>query len=227
MVLPHWLTVFHFPFIPLFSSFLFLFCFLVLFSWESHLSVVHQVIGTYGYAAPDYIETGHLTDKSDVWSFGVVLYEILTGRKSMDRNRPRNEQKLLDWVQHYPVDSERFTVIMDCRLENQYPTRAAREIAKLANSCLSKKARDRPKMREVVEGIKQAMQYKEMDGRVEPVEDTRESDNGEKDEQKTGFTESTRRRMLHLAKLNENANVVGKRRLFSLMKVSESDSISS
>jgi serine/threonine protein kinase len=40
----------------------------------------------------------HLTAKSDVWSFGMVLYEILTGRRSIEKNRPSNEQKLLEWV---------------------------------------------------------------------------------------------------------------------------------
>jgi serine/threonine protein kinase len=39
-------------------------------------------MGTFGYAAPDYVQTGHLTTKSDVWSFGVVLYEILTARRA-------------------------------------------------------------------------------------------------------------------------------------------------
>ena len=53
-------------------------------------------MGTNGYAAPDYIETGHLTAKSDVWSLGVVLYEILTGRRSLERNRSRSEHKLVD-----------------------------------------------------------------------------------------------------------------------------------
>lgn len=188
---------------------------------EGNTHVSTAVMGTYGYAAPDYVETGHLTDKSDVWSFGVVLYEILTGRKSMDRNRPRYEQKLLDWVKHYPVDSKRFSTIIDPRLENQYPLSAAREMAKLANSCLSKNARDRPKMREVVESIRQAMQLKEIDGHVELVEDAVELENEKKDEPEFGSTESARRRMLHLAKLNENANVVGKRRLFMMMKVSD------
>lgn len=187
---------------------------------NTHVSTA--VMGTYGYAAPDYIETGHLTAKSDVWSFGVVLYEILTGRKSTERSRPRNEQNLLDWVKRYPVESRRFGQIMDPRLENQYSMRAAREIAKLANSCLSKNARDRPKMSEAVESIKQAMQFREMDGFTSTVEDNlakaTESYSETKDEQEAGSTESLKRRMLHLAKLNESANVVGRRK-FMLMNV--------
>ncbi|KAG1354342.1 Serine/threonine-protein kinase PCRK1 [Cocos nucifera] len=183
---------------------------------NTHVSTA--VMGTYGYAAPDYVETGHLTAKSDVWSFGVVLYEILTGRRSMERNRPRNEQKLLDWVKQFPVEGRRFSMIMDPRLENKYSLRAAQEIAKLANSCLSRHARERPKMTEVVESLKQAMQHKELDGYVESIEGNSptHSDNEEKTEQEAGL-KSSRRRMLHLAKLRESANAIGRRR-FMLMK---------
>ncbi|XP_010919811.1 probable serine/threonine-protein kinase PBL19 [Elaeis guineensis] len=183
---------------------------------NTHVSTA--VMGTYGYAAPDYVETGHLTAKSDVWSFGVVLYEILTGRRSMERNRPRNEQKLLDWVKQFPVEGRRFSMIMDPRLENKYSLRASREIAKLANSCLSKHARERPKMIEVLESLKQAMQHKELDGCVESIEGNSptNSDNEEKTEQEAGLKSSTRR-MLHLAKLRESANAIGRRR-FMLMK---------
>lgn len=132
---------------------------------RSHVSTA--VVGTYGYAAPDYVETGHLTNKSDVWSFGVVLYEIITGRRSLDKNRPRSEAKLLDWVKQFPADSRRFNMIIDPKLGNQYSLSAARKIAKLADNCLSKNPKERPMMSEVVESLKQAIQISEREASQE------------------------------------------------------------
>ncbi|KAJ6394181.1 hypothetical protein OIU77_023413 [Salix suchowensis] len=123
---------------------------------RTHVSTA--VVGTYGYAAPEYVETGHLTIHSDVWSFGVVLYEILTGRRTLERNRPVVEQKLLDWVKQFPVDSKRFSMIIDPRLANEYSFNSAKQIAKLADSCLKKNARERPAMTQVVESLKQILQ---------------------------------------------------------------------
>ncbi|WOK92892.1 putative receptor-like protein kinase [Canna indica] len=125
---------------------------------EGRTHVTTAVVGTQGYAAPEYIETGHLTIKSDVWSFGVVLYEILTGRRSLEVKRPKNEQRLLDWVRQFPVETRRFSMIMDPRLRNDYPPETAREMAKLANNCLTKNAKARPSMREIVETLKRAVQ---------------------------------------------------------------------
>nr|CAD1818527.1 unnamed protein product [Ananas comosus var. bracteatus] len=184
---------------------------------NTHVSTA--VLGTYGYADPDYVETGHLTVKSDVWSFGVVLYEILTGRRSFERNRPPNEQKLLEWVNQYPTDSKRFNRIIDARLEKKYSLRAAREIAMLANCCLSKKARDRPKMREVVEGLKRAMTFEELDGEVETAEeDAPPCSDIERPSDEAVVAKSSTRRMIQLAKLSESADSISKRR-FVIMKL--------
>lgn len=116
-----------------------------------------QPVGTYGYAAPEYVSTGHLKNKSDIYSFGVVLYEILTGRRSIERNRPTSEQKLLDWVKQFPADSKTFYMIIDFRLRNQFPPSTARKIAKLADRCLSKEPEDRPSMSEIIQVLKEAI----------------------------------------------------------------------
>jgi serine/threonine protein kinase len=123
---------------------------------NTHVSTA--VVGTRGYAAPEYIETGHLKSKSDVWSFGVVLYEILTGRRTIERNLPIAEQKLIEWVKNYPADTSRFSLIIDPRLAKQYSLDSARKIAKLADSCLKKNAEDRPSMSQVVESLKEALE---------------------------------------------------------------------
>ena len=63
-----------------------------------HTHVSTRVMGTYGYSAPDYAMTGQLTFKSDIYSFGVVLLELITGRKAIDQTKERSEQNLVAWV---------------------------------------------------------------------------------------------------------------------------------
>ncbi|KAK8711126.1 hypothetical protein V6N13_146422 [Hibiscus sabdariffa] len=134
---------------------------------DEHVST--RVMGTYGYAAPEYVATGRLSYKSEVWSFGVVLYEILSGKRSIDVNRPSSEQSLVEWVKQFPADGERFGSIMDPGLGNQYTIGAAREIAKLANICLSTSRKERPKMSEVVERLEHIIQISE-EGNAEASE---------------------------------------------------------
>lgn len=185
---------------------------------RTHVSTA--VVGTYGYAAPDYIETGHLTTKSDVWSFGVVLYEILTGRKSLERNCPKEEQKLLDWVKHFPADSKRFSSIIDPRLENQCSLSAARKIAKLADSCLVKSQKDRPTMSQVVQRLKQIIKTTDegspSNGSFSSNDN--EMNESEKSPRETGLSESATRRFAHLSKLGEHVEGLSKRRFMIMQK---------
>jgi hypothetical protein len=117
-----------------------------------------QVKGTVGYAAPEYIRTGHLTSKSDVWSFGVVMFEILTGRKVHDRNRPKSERKLIDWVKPFMSELKSIHHIMDPQLDGKYPEKAVFKFASIAAQCLVQYTKARPKMSDVVQGLEKVME---------------------------------------------------------------------
>ncbi|KAL0315586.1 UNVERIFIED_CONTAM: Receptor-like serine/threonine-protein kinase [Sesamum radiatum] len=109
-----------------------------------------RVVGTYGYAAPEYVMTGHLTSKSDVYSFGVVLLEILTGRRSMDKKRPSGEQNLVTWARPYLSDKRKVYQLVDPRLELNYSIKGVQKVSQLAHNCLSRDTKSRPSMDEVV-----------------------------------------------------------------------------
>ncbi|KAJ8559905.1 hypothetical protein K7X08_003963 [Anisodus acutangulus] len=118
---------------------------------KTHVST--RVVGTYGYAAPEYVMTGHLTTKSDVFSFGVVLLEILTGRRSMDKKRLSGEQNLVAWARPYLADKRKFYQLVDPRLELNYSVKGVQKIAQLAYMCLSRDPKSRPSMDEVVKAL--------------------------------------------------------------------------
>nr|XP_010932408.1 serine/threonine-protein kinase RIPK [Elaeis guineensis] len=115
--------------------------------------VTTRVMGTLGYAAPEYIMTGHLTAKSDVYSFGVVLLELLTGRRSIDKSRPTREQNLVEWSRPYLKNADKLGRIMDPKLEGQYSTKGAQRAAAVAYQCLSQSPKSRPHMRDIVETL--------------------------------------------------------------------------
>ncbi|KAI7725015.1 hypothetical protein M8C21_026384, partial [Ambrosia artemisiifolia] len=124
-----------------------------------HEEMEFQVVGTVGYAAPEYIQTGRLTYKSDVWSYGVFLYELITGRRPLDLNRPKHEQKLLDWVRpHISHDLRKFQLILDPRLAGNYSLKSAQKLAAVANKCLQKQPKMRPRMSQVLDMLNQIVE---------------------------------------------------------------------
>ncbi|KAL6005525.1 Serine/threonine-protein kinase pbl34 [Asimina triloba] len=105
---------------------------------------------------------GHLTSKSDVYSFGVVLLEMLTGRRSMDKNRPNGEHNLVEWARPHLGERRRFYRLIDPRLEGHFSIKGAQKAAQLAHHCLSRDPKARPLMSEVVEALKPLMNLKDM-----------------------------------------------------------------
>ncbi|KAL6629723.1 hypothetical protein ACP70R_029488 [Stipagrostis hirtigluma subsp. patula] len=120
---------------------------------NSHITT--RVMGTYGYAAPEYVATGHLYVKSDVYGFGVVMLEMLSGQRALDPNRPNGQLSLVDWAKPYLADRRKLARLMDPRLEGQYNSKQALQAAQLTLNCLAGEPRSRPSMKEVVDTLEQ------------------------------------------------------------------------
>lgn len=91
--------------------------------------------------------------KSDVYGFGVVLVEMLTGLRALDTNRPSGQHNLVDWIKPHLSDRRKLKNIMDLRLEGRYPSRSALQIAQLALNCVENEPKNRPSMQEIVETL--------------------------------------------------------------------------
>lgn len=117
--------------------------------------VTTDVMGTYGYAAPEYMATGRLYVKSDVYGFGVVLLEILTGLRVLDLNRPTSEQNLVKGAMPILPEKGKLKKIMDPRLDDKYPLKAAFRVAKIVLQCLKSEPQNRPSMKEVLANLEQ------------------------------------------------------------------------
>ncbi|KAJ0759786.1 putative transferase, protein kinase RLK-Pelle-RLCK-VIIa-2 family [Helianthus annuus] len=117
----------------------------------THVST--RVMGTYGYAAPEYIATGNLTIKGDVYGFGVVLLESITGRKAIDHNR--QPQNLVEWVTQIKSNKRKLRKIMDPRLEDKYPLKGTSECFELALRCVVHNPKERPSSEQVLQSLEQ------------------------------------------------------------------------
>ncbi|XP_072997615.1 probable serine/threonine-protein kinase PBL1 [Typha latifolia] len=106
------------------------------------------------------LERGLLTPKSNVWSFGVLLLELLTGRKNLDARYPKEERNIVKWSKPFLYDDFRLSLIIDSRIKGRFPPKAARIVSDLALKCLEKEPSERPTMRAIVESLKNVQDMK-------------------------------------------------------------------
>ena len=97
------------------------------------------------------IWTGHLTARSDVYGFGVVLLEMLIGRRALDKSRPSREHNLVEWARPLLNHNKKLLKILDPKMDGQYSSKTAIKVAHLAYQCLSQNPKGRPLMSQVVE----------------------------------------------------------------------------
>ncbi|KAI5074097.1 hypothetical protein GOP47_0010058 [Adiantum capillus-veneris] len=118
---------------------------------KSHVST--RVMGTYGYCAPEYAITGQLTVKADVYSFGIVLLELITGRKAIDNTKPQAELNLVNWARPLLKDRHKFPQMADPLLQGKYPMRGLYLALAVAAMCLQEQGETRPLIADVVTAL--------------------------------------------------------------------------
>ncbi|XP_057967432.1 receptor-like serine/threonine-protein kinase ALE2 isoform X2 [Malania oleifera] len=121
---------------------------------EENKHISTRVMGTFGYVAPEYAMTGHLLVKSDVYSYGVVLLELLTGRKPVDMSQPPGQENLVAWARPLLISKEGLEIIVDCSLGPNYPIDSVSKVAAIASMCVQPEVSHRPFMGEVVQALK-------------------------------------------------------------------------
>ncbi|KAK4265659.1 hypothetical protein QN277_026682 [Acacia crassicarpa] len=121
---------------------------------EENRHISTRVMGTFGYVAPEYAMTGHLLVKSDVYSYGVVLLELLTGRKPVDMSQPPGQENLVAWARPLLTSREGLEAIIDPSLGPDVPFDSVAKVAAIASMCVQPEVSNRPFMGEVVQALK-------------------------------------------------------------------------
>uniref|UniRef100_A0A0D3GIU0 Protein kinase domain-containing protein n=1 Tax=Oryza barthii TaxID=65489 RepID=A0A0D3GIU0_9ORYZ len=120
---------------------------------DSIALMTHHVVGTHGYLAPEYLEHGLISPKLDVFSFGVILLELLSGKTAAFVTDDDGQSTLLWQAADRLVDGDgawlKLRAFMDPQLQGHYPIGVASAVAALAVRCVAREPRARPSMEEV------------------------------------------------------------------------------
>uniref|UniRef100_A0A6N2N7L4 Protein kinase domain-containing protein n=1 Tax=Salix viminalis TaxID=40686 RepID=A0A6N2N7L4_SALVM len=123
---------------------------------DGEFALTRHIVGTKGYMAPEYLENGLVSTKLDVYAFGVLTMEIITGKEvaALYREENRNLSDVLDGVlSEEDGQEDRLKQLIDPSLNENYPSGLALLVVRLIGRCLNKNPGDRPTMDEILQSL--------------------------------------------------------------------------
>ncbi|KAH7663226.1 Non-specific serine/threonine protein kinase protein [Dioscorea alata] len=109
----------------------------------------NDVVGTFGYLAPEYFMYGKVSDKIDVYAFGVVLLELLTGRKPINDENPKGQESLVMWAKPI-LEKGEMTQLLDPKLEGKFDEDQVQRMVLAASLSINRTARLRPALNQIL-----------------------------------------------------------------------------
>ncbi|KAJ7554931.1 hypothetical protein O6H91_05G015700 [Diphasiastrum complanatum] len=111
--------------------------------------VTTRVKGTLGYLAPEYAMWGKVSESCDVYSFGILLLELISGKKPIEKIGPGRKRTIVEWAAPL-VYQERLREMVDPKLEENFDEEELRKVVHVATLCAQNSPENRPTIREVV-----------------------------------------------------------------------------
>ncbi|PKA65367.1 Proline-rich receptor-like protein kinase PERK1 [Apostasia shenzhenica] len=140
------------------------------FASDNYTHVSTRVMGTFGYLAPEYASSGKLTDKSDVFSFGVMLLELITGRRPVDSTSSLDES-LVDWARPLmarAMDDGHHGDLVDPQLGRNYNYKEMKHMIACAAACVRQSGRRRPRMSMVLRVLQGDVSLEDLNDGIHP-----------------------------------------------------------
>ncbi|KAK8535459.1 hypothetical protein V6N13_081587 [Hibiscus sabdariffa] len=159
---------------------------------NTHVST--RVMGTFGYLAPEYASSGKLTEKSDVFSFGVMLLELISGHRPVGSSYA--EDSLVEWARPLlskALEDGNFDSLIDPKLQEEYNQNEMARMVACAAACVRHSARRRPRMSQVVRALEGESSLSDLNEGMRPGQSNLYSSYGSSDFDASQYNEDMKR----------------------------------